>query len=139
MVRARRERGFALLPAIVAVVLIGIAGEGLHRLISDRLDALREDTRRASLRALNDAAVASTLARLAADPTLRGVPAIRFGGGAISSEVVPVGPGRLRVDARADFDGRTLVAHVVVEMGPAGPQALSFRRGAEAPPPPLAR
>jgi len=139
MVTARRERGFALLPAIVAVVLMGIAGEGLYRLVSDRLDSLRDDTRRASLRALNDAAVASTLARLAADPAFRGIPATSFGGGAISSAVAPAGSGRLRIDARADFDGRTLVTQVVVENGPAGPRAVSFRRGTEPPPPRPAR
>lgn len=115
-----RESGSALLVALAALVVVGLA----VLMVASQLEAyqvsLRHDYRRAVLDALSDAAFADSLARLAADPAYQGAAPRSFSSGIISSVVEPAGPTSRRVVASAQFLGwvATIDSEVDVTAGP---------------------
>ena len=108
------DSGFALLVALFAVFLVGVALSLLALSLAVRLRMAHEEARGTALAALCDAAVAETLAGIAAGQ-VDGVGQHPFGSGTIGSEVQTVAAQQYRITATAHFDGRgrTVLADVV--------------------------
>jgi len=111
---ATAESGFALLVALFAVFMVGVALSLLALSLALRLRMAHEEARGTVLTALCDAAVAETLAGIAAGQ-VDGVGQHSFGGGTIGSEVQTVGAQHYRITATAHVGGkaRTVLADVV--------------------------
>jgi hypothetical protein len=109
--------GFALLVALFVVFLVGVALSLLALSLAVRLRMAHEEARGAALAALCDAAVAETLAGIAAGQ-VDGVGEHPFGSGTIGSEVQTLGAQHYRVTATARFDGRAraVLADVVRDL-----------------------
>ena len=121
------ERGFTVLLGIIAMVLAAMAAAMVLELVHHDVGELRLEERSATLIALTDAALAETLARLAADPAAPGLAPRSLGQGRISSTVERRGDG-VRVRARAESAGwqALLEAEVALAAGP--PRVTSWRR-----------
>jgi ABC-type Co2+ transport system permease subunit len=106
----------------IAATAVLLVGQHLHIGFSE----LQTERRQVNLIALSDAALAETLAGLAADPSFSGVSAHPFGNGTIASTVSPAGHGLVTVVARARFAGwqGTLKAEVEVT----GPRVVRWSR-----------
>jgi type II secretory pathway pseudopilin PulG len=130
----RRQRGFALLTALVVLLLIAEAAALIGGSLAVRMRVAREDAERVELETLGDAAVADALARLSADVNFSGSAERPFGPGVIWSEVTPEGVGHWRVDAGAAFQGlrRTSVARVMATVS--GLRVVSWEPPATAAP-----
>ena len=115
-----RESGSALLLALVALTVIALCVMVAASQVQVLQMKGRYDERNAILGALSDAAFAETLALLSADQTSVGFAERGFGGGTISSGVLPVGEFGRRVTAVATYRGwsATIVAEVDVTAGP---------------------
>jgi hypothetical protein len=90
--------------------------------------AARTEAQGAALAALSDAALAETLAHLAADPGYRGVPAHPFAGGTIASRVEFLGIGRFEVRAAAGVAGRLRVVSAQVQRGGGSAWVVAWAR-----------
>jgi hypothetical protein len=110
----RREAGYALLVALMVVFLVSVALSLIALSLAVRLSSARLEARGVTLSALCDAALAETLAGLAAGGA-GGVSSHAFGGGQIGSQVESLGPQQFVVTATATYGGRarTVVANVV--------------------------
>ena len=128
----RRERGAALLVAMVALVVVSIAAHAVHGTLVRSLHGFRGDRRAAQLRALSDAALADTLARLSSDPAFRGVPRRPLADGFLKSEVRPRGEGVVEVFATAEAAGVRSTAWAVVALEPTGPRVVEWAPSAAA-------
>jgi hypothetical protein len=84
------------------------------------------ERRQVKLIALTDAALAETLAGLAADPSFSGVSEHPFGNGTVASTVSPAGPGLVRITAKASFAGWQGALKAEVEV--AGPKVVRWSR-----------
>lgn len=102
----RDESGFALLAALVVILLLAIALELLAASLQLRLRLVREDGESVILSALSDAAVAEAVANLTLDPGYSGAAEHEFGGGRIASRVTPRGLGIYDLTATAVFADR---------------------------------
>ena len=111
---AAADSGFALLVALFAVFMVGVALSLLALSLAVRLRMAREEARATVLTALCDAAVAETLSGIAAGQ-VGGVGEHTFGGGTIGSEVQTVGVQHYRITATARVGGkaRQVLADVV--------------------------
>jgi type II secretory pathway pseudopilin PulG len=107
VVSRRGESGYALLTALVVILLLAIALGLLAGSLQLRLRLVREDAENVLLSALSDAAVAETLAHLTQSPDYPGSPEREFGGGKIASRVLPLGAGFYNVVATATYGYRT--------------------------------
>jgi len=126
--RARGQGGFALLVAIAVTALLGMAVLAASQWLQVRTLELRQEARQVALVALGDAALAEALAALAADPSCPGVGPHPFGGGVISARVA-VGDDRHRlVRASARLGDAAGLVEARVELTPAGPRVLGWRR-----------
>lgn len=105
--RARGERGFAVVLSLVALLLVSVALALLAvSLRIEMRDSLRSAAR-VRLTALSDAGLAITLARLdAAHGAYRGLREEPFDGGTVSSRVERVSANRLRIVVTARTGGR---------------------------------
>jgi hypothetical protein len=114
---AATESGFALLVALFAVFMIGVALSLLALSLAVRLRMAREEARGTALSALCDAAVAETLSGIAAGRA-DGVGEHPFGSGTIGSEVQTVAALHYRITATAHLGGkaRTVLADVVRDL-----------------------
>lgn len=124
---ARRERGSALVVALVTVTLVVLAALAVGGLLDSRRLAARIDERDVRLAALSDAAMAATLAHLTVDPDFPGLAESSFGGGTISSSVRRVGLTRARVEAEAGLPEWRAETEAEVLLGPS-PSVLSWQR-----------
>jgi hypothetical protein len=127
---ARRDRGSSLLVAILALVVVSVAAQALHGILLRDLGGLRAERRAVELRALTDAALASTLARLQGDPTAPGAPRQRLGNGTFESLVRPAGAGLVDVLAAGETGGLRAVVSARVALGPDGPRVVRWERSA---------
>jgi len=115
-----RERGVALIFAIIALAIVALMVAVVAAGIQPRITSHEHLERTVRLTALVDAAMAATLAELAVDPNDGGVDERRLGEGVMSSTVTRVGLHRAEVVAV----GRTrdwravVVALVDLEHGP---------------------
>ena len=103
----RGESGYALLMALLVILLLSIALGLLAESLQLRLRLVREDAENVILSALSDAAVAETVANLTRSADYPGVPEHEFGGGKIASRVLPLGAGFYNVVATATYGHRT--------------------------------
>lgn len=124
----RREAGFALASALLAVLLLSIGLALVAASLQLRMGLVRREARSVTLTALSDAALAETLAELGRDAYFPGVRERDFGGGRLRSEVRLVSPGRYEVVATASYAGRERTVEAEV-LRPAGgsPRVLRWR------------
>lgn len=117
----RRESGYALVTVLLAVFLLSVALALVGASLQLRMRLVQDEARDLRLRALSDAALAETLARLAESAYFDGVEEHPFGGGAIRSEVRFLAPGRFEVVATASYswEERTVRAEVLRHPGQA--------------------
>lgn len=125
--RRRSESGHALIFALMALLMVSVAGALLAGSLLLHLRAARHEADDLRLTALADAVVAVSLAELAASPFSRGVTEREFGGGSIASEIDRPEPGRAVVVARAVYRGRTRRVHAEVRLTAAGPRLVAWR------------
>lgn len=123
----RSESGHALVFALMALLMVSVAGALLAGSLLLHLRTARHEVESVRLAALADAAVAASLAELAASPASRGVTERDFGGGTIASEIERPGAGRRVVDARAVYRGRTRRVRAEVRLTAAGPRVIAWR------------
>ena len=125
----RGESGYALLTALVVILLVSIALGLLGASLQLRMRLVRADGVHVVLSALSDAAVAEAVAHLAESAYYSGSPMHDFGGGRIASEVSASGSGIFTVLATAEYAGgkRIVEAEVVRPPGTA-PRVRRWRR-----------
>jgi hypothetical protein len=123
----RCESGQALIVALMALLMVSVACALLAGSLLLHLRAARYEADDVRLAALADAAVAASLAGLAASPASRGVIERELDGGSIASDVARTGPGRAVVVARADYRGRTRRVRAEVRLTAAGPRVIAWR------------
>ncbi len=128
--RSRRgESGQALVVALTVVLLLAAAFGLVAGFLVSRMNLARDETRRTVLQALSDAAVAESVANLAASSVYPGLEERAFGGGTISSEVSHPAADLAVVRAEASYEGRRLVVDVRVKLSDeALPNTIGWRR-----------
>lgn len=129
--RARRrdaESGQALIVALIAVLLLGAGLALVASTLVSRMRRAQEASDRTALLALTDAAVAETLANLAAWPVSPGVASRELGGGTIASTVRRGGGGGFTIVAEATYRRGRLSVEVKGRLTELGPQVDSWRR-----------
>jgi hypothetical protein len=122
------ESGQALLIALIALILIGVALALVAALLVGRMNRVQERTRDTALLALSDAALAETLADMAAWPASPGVDRRPFGGGTLESRVAHGAGGSFTVLATATFRGGILTVEARGRSTELGPVVDSWRR-----------
>jgi hypothetical protein len=127
--RARaRVPGFALVGALLLLVLLGAALGVLAEIMAVRARSVLHEGTALQLAASLDAALAESLAALYLRPSFAGEPAHPFGGGEIESQVLRLDPNRVEVTVRAVLRQHRGAALAVVWVGPGGPRVLAWRR-----------
>lgn len=120
------EDGQILLLSLLVVVVLTAALLLIAATLQSRMKLARAETAAIRLTALADAALAETLAHLAADPAYPGLPEREFGGGTIASRV-DGGGAAVTVRARADYRGRRRTVRAAVQLTVLGPVVLDWR------------
>jgi type II secretory pathway component PulK len=116
MVRRRRsQRGYALLTALVILLLVSISLALLAGSLQIRMRLIQQEAKILHLGALSDAALGEALYNLTYDRDFTGKDEHDFGGGKIASEVERIATERYRVRAEATYAGekRTVEAEVL--------------------------
>jgi Tfp pilus assembly protein PilV len=129
---SRKEGGFALPGALLALLLLSVALALVAASLQLRMRLVLRESRSLTLTALSDAALAEALARLSENPAFRGTPAHAFGAGTLTSEVHPLSGVRFEVKATAAYAGRERVVEADV-LRPPGQTArvVQWRLAAE--------
>lgn len=129
-VRSRRgaESGQALVLALVAILLFTAAVALVAGILVSRMKRAQHEADQTDLLALTDAAVAETLANLAARPASAGVPPRSFGGGTIESTVQLGGGKSFTIVAEATIRRGRLSVEVEGRLTELGPVVESWRR-----------
>ena len=122
------EPGYALLAALVVLLLVSISLAILATALQIRMRLVRQETEALQLGALSDAALAEALFNLTYNTGFLGNPEHAFGQGCIASQVQTLGPDRYRVLATGVYAGqrRTAEAEVVRTVG--GARVVRWRR-----------
>jgi hypothetical protein len=124
-----RESGHALLLALIVIVLVGVAGAVLTITLGLHLQMARDETQHIQLVAMSDAAVAESLALLAASPGFGGVTTRDFGPGQIESTIQTINASRRRIIATATLtSGRELRVAADVRLLDTGLVVTSWQR-----------
>jgi len=131
MVTRSAERGSSLIVAILACALIGAAMGILSQDLTDRQRLFRHEARVIGLTHLGDAALAATLAELAADPSFQGLTTRSVDDGVVASRVTAISPTSLTVSVRAELDGWLGHLEAEVEISEVGPEVRRWRRWTE--------
>jgi hypothetical protein len=115
VVRRRREAGFALPGALLAIFLVSLALALVAASLQLRMRLVQRESRAVTLNALSDAALAEALAHLSENAAFRGSPEHSFGGGSLESTVRPLSTVRFEIEATATYAGRarTVEAEVI--------------------------
>lgn len=124
----RRERGSVVLLALLVLVLLGAAFAILAGLMIHRMHRVQREQRHTELTALTDAAMAETLANLAASPAYPGVSEHELGNGSIRTTVRHGAGGAFTVEVRASLHGSTMAAEAAGTMTATGPRVTSWQR-----------
>jgi type II secretory pathway component PulK len=124
----RRERGYALLVALVVIFLLFIALSLLASALQIRMRLVRQEAQSLKLIALSDAVVAETLASLTYDPDFTGVAEQSFGGGRIASTVRSLGTNRYEVLATALYAGKLRAVDAEAVRTPQGARVVRWER-----------
>ena len=109
------QQGYALLAALVTLLLVSISLAILATSLQIRLRLVRDENKALQLGALSDAALAEALHNLTYDTEFPGKAEHSFGQGGIASQVEKLGPDHYRVLATGIYAGqrRAVVAEVV--------------------------
>ncbi len=122
------ERGSVVLMALLVLVLLGGAFALLAGLLIHRMHRVQRDLRHTELTALADAAMAETLANLAASPSYPGVSGHALGDGSIRTTVHHGPGGEFTVELRVTVRGDGMAAEAQGKMTATGPRVTSWRR-----------
>ncbi len=122
------QEGYALLVALVVLLLVSIALALLAAGLQIRMRLVRQEAQILRLMALSDAALAETLASLNYDPSFDGLPDQAFGGGRISSSVRPLGTNHYEVLAVALYAGKERAVDAEVVRTPLGVAVVHWER-----------
>jgi hypothetical protein len=125
---AGRERGVALVVALLMMVLVTMSLLLVAKNLQNRVDGFKVDRRSVHLAALADAALAESLARLGENPGLTSVVEHDFGGGRIGSEISGVSGGTLTIRAYGRLRGWRAMIRAQVFVDRHGPRVLSWTR-----------
>jgi hypothetical protein len=128
VVSRRGESGYAVMMALVVILLLSIALDLLAASLQLRLRLVREDAESVILSALSDAAVAEAAANLAQSAYYSGSPEHEFGGGKIASRVQPASSGIFEVIATSAYAGRTRTVEAEVVRAPGTARVRRWRR-----------
>ena len=132
MVEGSRS-GHVLMVAMIVILIVASAAALIWTHYSLQTRLFLQQSRQIRLIALNDAAVAETLAHLAENDGYRGQPVHDFGAGEISSEVRSLGDNRREIVAVSKYRGwnrRTRLEVILVAGGPRV-DAWSVYRGSD--------
>lgn len=115
MVRRRGQSGYALLTALLVLLLVSVSLAILAASLQLRMRLARQEVETVNLMTLTDGALAETLAHLYVEPGFTGVPEHPLGRGQVKSQVTGSGVGRYTVVAVARYAGkeRSVQAEVV--------------------------
>lgn len=113
--RRRGQAGYALLTALLVLLLVSVSLALLAASLHLRMRLARQEAETVNLVTLADGALAETLAHLYAEAGFQGVPEHPLGRGKIKSQVTGSGAGRYTVVATATYAGkeRSVQAEVV--------------------------
>jgi hypothetical protein len=125
--RRRSESGHAMIFALMALLMVSVASALLAGSLLLHLRTARDEADDIRLAALADAAVAASLAELAASPSAGGLSERDLGGGRIASEIDRPEPERAVIVARAVYRGRTRRVQAEVRFTAAGPRVIAWR------------
>ena len=129
MVRVRRgNRGYALLAALVVVLLVSISLAVLATALQIRMRLVRQENEALQLGALSDAALAEALYNLTYDAEFSGKEEHPFGAGAIVSEVEKLGVDRYLVRATGTYAGQRRAVEAEVVRTYLGARVVRWRR-----------
>jgi hypothetical protein len=111
----RGQAGYALLTALLVLLLVSVSLALLAASLHLRMRLARQEAETVNLVTLTDGSLAETLAHLYAEPGFQGVPEHPLGRGKIKSQVTGSGAGRYTVVATATYAGkeRSVQAEVV--------------------------
>lgn len=126
--RGQGERGYALLTALVILLLVSIALALLAAALQVRMRLVRQEARILHLGALSDAALAEALYNLTYDRDFPGKEEHDFGGGRIASEVERIAAERYRVRATAIYAGEERSVEAEVWRTYRGARVVRWRR-----------
>jgi hypothetical protein len=127
-VRSRRDGGYALLVALVVLLLVSISLALLAAALQIRMRLVRQESQTLKLLALSDAALAETLSSLTYDAGYEGLAEQSFGGGRITSTVRPLGTNRYEVLATARYAGKERTVDAEVVRAPDGARVVRWER-----------
>jgi type II secretory pathway component PulK len=129
MVRSRRsERGYALLTALVILLLVSISLALLAGALQIRMRLIQQEAKILHLGALSDAALAEALYNLTYDRDFTGKDEHDFGGGKIASEVERIATEQYRVRAEATYAGEERMVEAEVVRTYRGARVIRWRR-----------
>lgn len=115
---SRKEAGFALPGALLALLLLSVALALVAASLQLRMRLVQRESRSLTLTALSDAALAEALARLSESASFRGRPEHAFGAGTLESEVHPINAVRFTINATAAHAGRERIVEAEVVRPP---------------------
>ena len=124
----RGERGSAVALALMLLLVLGLGLAVLSEGVVARLAEEQRETRSVRLTAACDAALAETLAGLAASPGFSGVSPHPFAGGTIESRVGAGAGTRRVVRARATLSAQIREAEAEIEFASGRPWVVGWRR-----------
>jgi len=127
-VRGSRERGYAMLAALVVLLLVSISLAILATALQIRMRLVHQETAALHLGALSDAALAEALYNLTYNTEYLGSPERAFGPGRVFSWVQKLGPDLYRVQATGIYAGQRRTVEAVVVRGDRGARVVRWRR-----------
>jgi type II secretory pathway pseudopilin PulG len=131
MVRGPRgNQGYALLAALVVLLLVSIALALLATALQIRMRLVQQEAEILQLGALSDAALAEALYGLIYDREFSGKEEHPYGPGAIASEVEKLGLDHYRVRATGIYAGQRRTAEAEVVRDDKGARVVRWRRAA---------
>jgi type II secretory pathway pseudopilin PulG len=129
VVRVRREdQGYALLAALVVVLLVSISLAVLATALQIRMRLVRQENEALQLGALSDAALAEALYGLTYDAEFSGKDEHPFGSGGIASVVEKLGVDHYRVQATGIYAGQRRAVEAEVWRTYRGARVVRWRR-----------
>lgn len=124
------ERGYALLTALVVLLLVSTALAILATALQIRMRLVRQETEALQLGALSDAALADALYNLTYDTEFTGTPERDFGPGRIASQAEKLGTDHYRVLATGIYAGQRRTVEAKVVRTAHGARVVRWRRAA---------
>jgi type II secretory pathway pseudopilin PulG len=125
------EEGFALLAALVVLLLVSISLALLATGLQIRMRLVQQEAEALQLGALSDAALAEALYNLTYDKDFKGKEEHPFGPGSIASEVESRGNERYRVLATGTYASKRRTVEAEVVRTYSGARVVRWRRQVE--------